>query len=907
MRKLRTDNKGPFSFTETRYIAAVGGLVLAGLIWLASLAGLFTVPNGVLFDYLSMNRVAAADSQPGVLLLEVDAELRDAGDEPWIALLKALEQQGATQLLFTFMPASVSQEFYRSAQRTGKVLFGRRLHRPVGAASDEAAMEPMPDAARGMYLKFAAYAIAASEYGVYRKQAYAFPGQQQAVLPSLEALAAGVATDTLGAESFRVDFLEGGGGLPRIKARRVLGGELIPELVQGRRVLIGLADSGSALFTPLARSGHLLSELEFHGFALDTLLRERIIRTVPLWLALPLILLIIGISLFVSQWGGLRFSTGMTIVLLVCYGLLSWGALNVFRTWLPLAELWLAQLLTLLLFTRYRAVTEEAKLRKMLRETNAQMREYFGPASFASSGEHWSKIIIMVNQTLNLERMIFLEREEGDHRVREVKALNCKLQDITEMRRDFERTPYSTAIAEKQPIEVQGYLKAGREGEVQYLVPLLFAGEVMGFWAFTARREKLTAVHNRSVVLRDFAEQIAELLFHRQQAQAKEAMLANPLQRYLSLQGGEQVAEALAKTLTAMDHRLVGMEDYLDGLSTAGILYDLFGQVRVANRKMVQLLTQAGHLPSKMTAVDLIRSLGGVTLIHARELMETIILHRENISLPATLADDSHSYVLQLGPLLSVRERQIQHDGDIKPFEMEGILCELIDVTVNKRLSILKEDVVGRMTTQVRNDMASFNSDLSLLAASDIPASEQAGVVHHMREKIDNLVKVTEQAHALLTMEMDAGEVVERYPIDCKKPLLAAVETVRKNSDVRGIAYELELPELISLVFAAPDGLGLVLGGILELLVADSMQQGVIKITLEECDGWIIYRFSNQGFGMPGERFQNYLHGEDELSSDEFRKIRQSAIQVKHWDGMLEGYSELGEGTHFELKLRGFI
>lgn len=888
----------------------VVGFLLGCMLWLASLAGLFTVPDGVLYDYFSGSTASSARSHPKVLLLEVEPEMRDAGDEPWVALLNELQTQGVAQVLFTFMPPGVSRDFYSSAHQTGKVIFGRRLVSPAGAPSEVLEMEHAPASAQGLDLLMAAHAIAPSEYGVYRRQAYAFTSDGHPLAVSLEAMAAARSARSAVASQekspYLVNFLGGVADLPRISAKRVLKGELIPELAHGRSVLIGMSDSRPALFTPFAASGKLLSDLEFHGYALDTLLRDQTIWPVPAWLGFPLILMLIGASLFVFQWGGARFSVGLTAIMLVAYALLAWLALNFARVWLPLAELWVTQVAIFLVFIRYRAFNEETKLRQLLLETNAKLREHFFPASFAASQEHWAQVITMVNQTLNLERVIFLERVKGDHRVREVKSLNCSLHDIKELRRDYERAPYSTAIAEGRPIEVNGYLTHGGEGEVQRLIPLLFGGEVMGFWAFGARPEKLEALHNRDSVLRDFAEQIAELLFHRQQAMEREERLSNPVQRYLRLQGGEQLAESLKKTLTALDRRLAGMEDYLDGLSTAGILYDLFGRVLIANKQMVQLLAEAELAPYQMTAVDLISAIAGVNLDYARGLMQNVILDRQKISLPTKLWGDTRSFVLYLGPLLPPQEKRVLRDGEPLPFELEGVLCELIDVTMIKRLCGLKEEVVERMTYQVRNDTESLLAGISLLETSGLAEDKRSQVIGIIRDKIGNLVSVTEQAHKLLNLEIDAG-AVERFPIDCKQPLLAAVDSVRSKAATHGIVFDLQLPELVSLVFASPDGLQVVLETIFEVLISDTVQQGSIQVTLEEREGWIVYRFANQGFGIPEERFQSYWHGEASLATDEFRKLRSSAIRVEHWEGMLEGHSEIGEGSRFELKLKGFV
>ena len=898
-----------FAYGETRYAAVMLGPLLGGVLWAFGTAGLFAVPDGVLYDYLVRMGRGSSQALPKVLLLDAQPESRDGGDATWLPLLKELQSQGADQVLFTFLPAHVTPDFYAYARSSGNVFFGRRLIQPTGVLTEALEIESLPKAAQEKGMLSAVYALAPSEYGVYRIQAHAFATSADPASPALESLAAAYVrggVDKLQKEGlYRVSFL-GSYELPRISATRVANGELIPELVKGRSVLIGFAGAGPHLYTPLAGSGRMLSELEFHGYALDTLLRDQPIGSVPNWVRFPMILSLIGFSLFILQWGGLRFAVGVTAILVVANGIMAWLALDFARVWLPLTELWLAQIATFFLFTRVRAVTEETKLRRMMQETNAKLRERFFPASFSASQEHWSQVIAMVNQTLNLERVIFLERVKGDHRVREVKSLNCSLQDIKEQRRDYERAPYSTAIAERSPIEVKDYLSRGADGEVQYLVPLLFGGEILGFWAFGARPEKLAALHNRDAVLRDFGEQIAELLFYRQQWLAKEAEASRPLERYLRLQGGEQVVESLEKTLAALDRRLAGMEDYLHGLSTAGILYDLFGRVLIVNRQMMQILTKAKLAPYQMTVADLVSAVAGVRLDHARGLIQSIILDRQKISISAKLPDDQRSYVLYLGPLLPDRQNQGVRTADPRPFELEGVLCELIDVTAIKRLCYLKDEVAERLVYQVRNDTASLLMAVSLLEIPALTEEKRSRAISIARDKISNMMMVTEKTHGLLSQEVNI-EAETRYPVDCKQPLHAAVDALESKAASHGIRFDLNLPDLISLVFASPEGLKAVLESILAALITDTIQQGGIRVDLEERDQWIVYRFSSQGFGMPEERFQAYLHGDASLSTEEFRNLRQSAVRVEHWGGALEGHSEIGVGTRLELKLKGFI
>lgn len=96
----------------------------------------------------------------------------------------------------------------------------------------------------------------------------------------------------------------------------------------------------------------------------------------------------------------------------------------------------------------------------------------------------------MVRQSLDLGWLIFLERPPGQHHVREIAALNCQFADIDERRRDYRRAPYSDAIAENRLIRLRRLFLKLDPGMDQYMTPLTFGGEVLGFWAMGIAPEK---------------------------------------------------------------------------------------------------------------------------------------------------------------------------------------------------------------------------------------------------------------------------------------------------------------------------------------------------------------------------------------------------------------------------------
>lgn len=551
-------------------------------------------------------------------------------------------------------------------------------------------------------------------------------------------------------------------------------------------------------------------------------------------------------------------------------------------------------------------MSDERKARRLLFEASAHMRERLFPPSFFASQEHWSQVVAMVNQTLNLQRLIFLERVESDHRVREVKALNCTLTDISEKRRDFERSPYSTAISENRAIVVHDYLSRADGEEVQYLVPLMFAGEVLGFWAFGILPSHRAALPKFDEIIDSFADQIAELLFQRRAWLAGQAENPTQLSQYLRLEMGQQSLSELGKTFALMERRLNSLEDHLNGLTTATILYDLFGRVLISSRPMTELLRESGLAPYDMTALDLLSAVTALDQAQARRMLQAIVFERRGLAVQARLQKEAgRIFLLRLSPV-SPQDAGLADEEEARPFRLEGILCEIIDVTAIASLCGIKDKMLERVSYQVRNDLESLLTAVIMLSTTQLDADKKARVLEISRSKIDGLISVLGEMETHLYVG-ETPQAVECYPVDALQPLNDAVANIQDRAAQQMTTLDVELPALASLVLASPETLPQLFSAILAWLLEDSVETGSITVRLEERDGRLIYDFSNIGFGMDDQRLQAILFGPDPLDSELLIELRKGAGRVAEWGGTLEAHSELGVGTRFRVNLKGFI
>jgi len=572
---------------------------------------------------------------------------------------------------------------------------------------------------------------------------------------------------------------------------------------------------------------------------------------------------------------------------------------------LPPTELFLVQLVAGFTAHNLRLNKEKQSVDNFLRVHQAQIKKHIQHASFLDTDEHWNQLIALVNQTLQLNRLIFLERVKDDHRVREVAALHCSISDIKEMRRDYERTPYSTAIELNQPLLLdKPYLEHAPQEEQQVLVPLLFAGEVMGFWAFGIQKEAMAQIPGFISIVDDYGKQIAEMLYHRHQWQLDKEKQQRFFHRYVSLNHTSVHFRQLKQFIESQHRRLTLYEGMQENSHNATLLYDLFGRVSIINPAMEQLLQSKKLPPFELTALDMLTRLTHIEPGHSRHLLQEVVQRERDLTLLIDL-DDAY-YELKVSALL-VKEDQKLSEAKGDPFSVQGILFEL------KRMSRAKEKeqyhfrLVKHSLHLIQNDLESLFMATSLMA-QDNTADERDYLNTVISEKKQNLGKVLQRAwHSL--QQTDVGLTLEKvYPLDTCVAIENAIEGYREKMPAnKRVSFKYKFVEYSELGMAYPSSVEPLINLMLDILVEDAVDNSLITVRFHEREKHLIYHFSNQGFGMPQEQLDQLLREKENLKSDQFKRLSRMMGQMKQWDGQLISRSTLGKGMELILVFKRFI
>ncbi len=706
-----------------------------------------------------------------------------------------------------------------------------------------------------------------------------------------------------------IDFSMEDGFLPLVSARRVLNDALSPGLVTNNFILIGPSlEPGHPGFTVPIRPNSGISLLELQGYALHSALSNRFIHFSGFFTTLVGVLIIGSLSVVLFQWFPPQFSLIYSISICLLFIFIQWLSIKYIAWMLPTWEWILTQIISMLAVYQLRRNKEELALNRIIAEANSRLGERVQPLNFNRSNDPWKKILSFVNQQLNLKRSIFLEKLPKDHRIREIEALDCSIDDISEYRRDYQRAPYSDALKVNAPIEpFRDYFKEVEENETQYLTPLTFAGEIMGFWALTLKPDKKFDKIIFENNLRVFSDQISELLYHRNHWKLHYKKTHSSWRKLISLEIGQSLHKKLNRSVTLLEHRLDTLEDVFNGLSTAAIVYDVFGQVLLTN-KMIESLAQDNNIAIyKLTAMELLARSGDMDLDQARKKIRYVTLKDQTVTINSRAFSSETSHLLKIRPLHTQKR---SHSDQVHPFQILGILFEFIDISLLQQHMNIRQGVENLYFQLMRNNLSIIALANRQLIKKDNSTSRWSNLI---RDKVTESGLLTSQIEdqSRHPIYMGEGKVVAVDIIPTISHIINSLKEFAQNKDIKFIYHK---PELHSLCYIELVTFEQLINAILMLLISDGAHNSILSIIVfdetEKSGRYIKVNFNNTGNGIPSEQLEKslttkhiYTNSHDEL----LMQISIIANQVRSWGGSLDILTKIGSGFSIELALKIFI
>lgn len=861
------------------------GLPLVLLAWLAlaALSGWQKLGwlDNLLYDAV-LQVTPATSRTPQVLLVEARYADIAAREPNWAQLSQQWLAGGAQRVAFGFPLSPAQLEPLQPLLASGKVVT-LAAHDNASAAQGQAQLQAQlqESGLRGQW--WARAAGRAAESRIWAD--FAFP---VALLPSIS--------------------------LPRAEQEGV-----IPALLQNKVVLVGFAPDPLLRNIRLPGSAQAVTQLRHDGLQVDSLLQQASIsQGGPLARMLGTGVFAVLLLLLLQR---ASFKFGLALLLAtsaLCAGLcvlLLWRA----QFWLPLPELLLLAMAVFVAVFYAKIHADDLKIRELIRTTSGKLHKLALPPSIFQTQDHWHFILRLIDQTLHVQRVIILEKTPDSHFLREVSALGCDIATIAELRRDYQRAPYSTAIASRTLLEVPDFLAHAAAGEKQFVLPLLLGGELLGFLAFGVQQAQLAHFHEQQAALAPMAAQIANLLYQRRLWLAAERNNNLPWQRWFE-DGNASAFKKLTQGVAMMEQRLAILEQTFSQASHAKIVYDLFGRVLLANTQMSQRLAHSGVNVQGLTATDFVARLSGRPLEEARLAMQTLILERTRFSWPVNLPDlvddhlvlrasvlDQEAVSGQSGAAVSATAAASSAGmgGHALPFNIGGVLVEVMDVSEIMLQHDARSEIRMQAAHYLHEDLQKLPALLRALAHDKLTASMSKRIVAMLQHKAHGISAIMEKSRLLLEDQVSNQALC--YPVDVAQVLQKTVQEIAPQLQRKNLQIDLQLSSLSAHGFAVPRDLKFCFNAILRLLILDASSDSLITVQGNENATGLMLTFANDGYGISNQRLQHSLEQADSRAESPLFADAHEAMQtVAQWGGCLRFHSEIGEGMQARLNLAPF-
>lgn len=892
-------------------------LVAAGCLCAVTLSGFLKMPEMLVYDLLTSLSYPREQANH-VVLVEIPTEEWLNPGTSTEALIQVLNELNTFEVLAfnqSLVYANTDQNFWRQQSRV-KILpnvyiepqDGGRIGYRIGTLlSDNEKSE-------------AGYVLPlVPEYGITRSIRSSVKWADEN-LPAFQLLLAERYVEALLNKPFQwpdgqtvyINFNNGAPVLPRYSASHFSGQKPNNAFMQGKVVLLTtpLTAQEALVSVPHGAFAESVPAHLVHMQALNTLINQAVIVHLGAVYTALLSGLVFFIFLFVFQLQNIRLNSltmaGSAFITL----LVSWFLLSFHYLYVPVLMLITSLLLAYFIAHRFNRTSESDLVAHVQFDLMSRLRAKKTQQSFYRSDDPWRQLIVFISQHLLLERSILLERGGDDHRLKEIKSLGCSLDDIEERRRDYQRFPYSQSLLQELPLNLEGrtYFKNLSPGEQQFLVPLQFAGEVLGFWAFTIKPE---ADWDQSLFMANitaFSRQISILLHNRNVFEDEQESIQKLSTKLLNFNAQPRKQQALKSAVAGVEHRLNIMEGIFDGMSTAAILYDLFGQVISSNRLMDGLAREAGLAIYETTSLDLMTRVSGLSVNEARSRLRYVVLNMASIDLPLSDLLENRHYLLHVRPIKWEPQEGFTGSDETRPFELLGVLFEFINVTPIQRRFSADRAAYESLFSTLRNDFSSLSMcqlQLSLNAGPPPPA-----ILENMSSALERSTEVIRRAEKLLhdaTLTSAKGGKLLHPLLLLKR----ALNQVKDQAQQAKLKLTSQLPNFTGLVFVGEDELHALLVQSLVLLIEDAVPESSIRIAVHERSaadypdrqGRIVIALENTGYGMPQKELDAHRVDSSYIKTDAIALFKNAMHGVFLWQVDVAISSEVGKGFHIDISL----
>ncbi|MBS1597043.1 MAG: HAMP domain-containing protein [Bacteroidetes bacterium] len=238
-----------------------------------------------------------------------------------------------------------------------------------------------------------------------------------------------------------------------------------------------------------------------------------------------------------------------------------------------------------------------------------------------------------------------------------------------------------------------------------------------------------------------------------------------------------------------------------------------------------------------------------------------------------------------------------------------GSVIVLRNITFFHELNEAKTNFIATVSHELKTPISSIKMSAQLLNDDRVGPlnGEQQELIRSIRDDSERLLKIT--GELLNISQAETGQIfLNIRPVDPKKIIDHALETIKKQAKEKNIQIVLNVPEHLPLVQADDEKTVWVLTNFLSNAIRYSYEQSTITISTSISDKYIQVNVADSGQGIPpayiGKIFNRYFRVPGTKKEGTGLGLAISKDFIEAQEGTISVKSEQGVGSTFSFTLK---
>ena len=579
-----------------------------------------------------------------------------------------------------------------------------------------------------------------------------------------------------------------------------------------------------------------------------------------------------------------------------------WIMLSTYNFLVPISEMTTISLITTMLLLAHWRDIRDKKENIMLTQMNKRLHDRNNNKTFYNSHKHWEEIIKFIDQLLTIKKSILFEKVPNDNRIKEVSSLNCTFDEIEELRRDYTREPYKSAIKYNGiSIPNRPFFRTKTDEQEEFIVPLSYHNEIVGFWALMFDKSALSKIDNYQMIINNLAKEIAQILVSRSKFKIQ-TQKNNIIEKIFNMEAKDNNLSIFRKNLAFLEKKMVLNDIIFDSISSNIVTYNLFGKIIHINSKMDRFFVEEGINAYNFNAGTMLENMTDIPPAKTKRLIrEVVINHKEHIQF-VTCKKTKKKFLFMASPLT---KKNI--DNKIKDtylFNTYGMLFVFIDFNFIEKNAYLRQNVLEVSLENRRKRINSLRDNLSLLDKTIDEDTNQKRLINGLKSKVGDMDLSLEYIKALMKQSLD-NDSDDLYPIKIEEKIYTLSDYIKNKYKHKEISFNIKSSSNLPLVIVSINSIDKSLNSIFDFLAQDTHSSKSIDVNIIETKEYVEVNVYNNGYGMPSDELINDIETNNTQSS--YIDLRYAIKNIKNASGNIEFDTKLGQGIKIQIKFKTIL